>query len=140
MDVELEQLTAYWEARPYRPGVNLGSLDADLAEAEERRAATEKVSEVEGKHYSAHRSRIMALQKAGRLQEALELTERCIAASRRESRVQGAVEAPWFTERASMLLSKLGRSEEARGVLQEYVSRYPDDRSPNKVHARLEKI
>lgn len=31
--MNLEELTAYWEARPHRSGVNLDSLDADLAEA-----------------------------------------------------------------------------------------------------------
>lgn len=136
----LEELTAYWETRPHRSGINLDTMDADLAEMEQRREAAQTVSEVEGKHYSAHRSRIMALQKAGRLQEALELTEQCQAAALRESRIQGSVEAPWFTERASMLLGKLGRPEEARGVLQEYVSRYPEDRAPGKIHARLEKL
>lgn len=97
------------------------------------------VASVRGRHYTEWAPVIKVLKRQGRLDEALDLSMECMAATLLEARVKHWTPAPAYTRHAAIILRKLKRYDEEVAVLERYIQACPGLPPDEEFRVRLAK-
>lgn len=113
----------HWLARlfnfPERPAPEPSMEDFVTRYKAQERAADEAAS-VDKKHYTEHVEKVKVLKKEGKLDEAITLLLRLVAATEAESAVNGLGVAPWYYEQLAAIYHKQRRPQDERAILERY--------------------
>jgi hypothetical protein len=103
---------------------------------EVQKSVAETVASVDGKHYTDYVEAVKSLKKEGKLDEAITLLLRLVAATEAESAVTGLGVAPWYYEQLAIIYHKQVLPLEERAILERYAGQ---PKAPGAMPAKLAK-
>ncbi|WBQ05606.1 hypothetical protein [Kribbella sp. CA-293567] len=94
-----------------------------------------------GKHFSAWVDAVREFERAGQLDQALELLTNLVAATEAESRANACGVAPWYFEQIAVIHRQRGDLRAELAILERYAEqRKAPGAGPAKLSARLERV